>query len=346
MPAATRAASRPSRPATGDEPWRELIRPRSGAEDLLEARRVPIAAVDPNPDQPRRAALQGIEELAASIAEYGLLQPILVTPPLSGRYTVLAGHRRLAAYRHLFQTSDDPRQWTTIPAIERDTDSADRLVVALLENLSRQDLDESEIVTGLRVLHDLRGWQQAEIARRLGVSRAWITQYFRVAGDPVLAQHVQTHQLTVAKAYDVVLASSEQTRRVALSAALEGAPRRIVRQLAKHGAEYSRERQGEAPASEGAGAGAEHTAGWAHGAAPANGVATASPDAAARDLADLAAAQGVTVRLRDLQLAKLLRAAFEAGTDTFDAAAFLRLARADLRRVEALVRTAAAGGAR
>jgi hypothetical protein len=70
-------------------------------------------------------------------------------------------------------------------------------------------------------------------------------------------------------------------------------------------------------------------------------VATAAVDAGVRDLADLAAERGGTAGLRDLQITKLIRAALGADTDKLDAAAFLRLVRADIRRVEALIRAAA-----
>ncbi|HEX2185638.1 MAG TPA: ParB/RepB/Spo0J family partition protein, partial [Chloroflexota bacterium] len=187
-------SARATRAARAAETWQQLIPNEPGVEDLLEGKRVPLAAIDSNPDQPRKDVLRGIEELASSIEAYGLLQPIVVNPPIGGRYTCIAGHRRLAAYRYLFEHHAEPERWATIPAIERDTATEDRMVLALLENLSRQDLTDAEIITGLRVLHDLRGWHQAEIARRLGVSRAWITQYFRVAADSTVSEHVQTRR--------------------------------------------------------------------------------------------------------------------------------------------------------
>jgi ParB/RepB/Spo0J family partition protein len=205
----------------GQEPWRELIGNRPGVEDLADAKRIPVAAVDANPEQPRKTPLEGIEELAGSIREYGLLQPVVVTPPLAGRYTLLAGHRRLAAYRWLAD-NDRSSAWTTIPAIERDTATADRLVVALLENLSRQDLTDAEIIAGLLVLRDLRGWSQQEIARRVGVSKGWLSQYFRVATDAVVSVHVQRGELRVGKAYEIVRAQDRGGKVAALDAAPKG----------------------------------------------------------------------------------------------------------------------------
>lgn len=358
-------ASRPAAQARAEETWQKLVRHRPGVEDLLDGKLIPVALIDPNPDQPRRGRLEGIEELAASIAEYGLLQPIVVAPPHSGQYTCIAGHRRLAAYRHLFETHPEPGRWAAIPAIERDTAGEDRVVLALLENLSRQDLSDADVITGLRVLHDLRGWSQREIARRLGVSSGWIAQYFRVAGDADVSGHVQAGRLSVATAYEIVRADGAPARGAALDAALQGATRRVIRHLAKEGPEASRpDLSGDATDA----GGSAHTANRAvfpgdqtpgasqrsgdttglsdpGGAAGPGGrpvVATAAVDAGVRDLAELADALGVTGRLRDLQITKLVRAALEAGTDEFDAAAFLRLVRADIRHVEAMVRATSA----
>lgn len=345
--------------------WATVISQRPGVpgvEDLLEARRIPLAVVDPNPDQPRRGELPDIPELAAHIAEYGLLQPVVVTPPHSGRYTLIAGARRLAAFRHLWQTHPEPGRWATIPALERETDTADRLVLALAENLARHNLSDADTITSLRVLRDLRGWSGAEIARRLGTSREWIYRHFSVAGDPQLAEQVQTHRLSVAKAYEVVLAKTPQARGAALGVALEGAPLRVIRGVAKErsapagfreaqGPEEPKEgraadHQGPTSSTESAGAGgrghdapdveAEMRSDYAR-----SPVATAAPDAAAYDLAELAAELGVTTTLGDLQIVKLVRSALEAGTVAVDAAAVLRLLRADLRQVEAVVRAAA-----
>ena len=152
----------------------EQILPNAADGDLPGLRALPVASVDPNPDQPRKAPLRGIEDLAASIQAYGLLQPIVVRRKGDDRYTCIAGHRRLAAYAWLLDHDQERARWIEIPAIERDAHTDDLLVLALLENLSREELSEAEIITGLRLLHDLRGWSQREIARRLGVSSGWI----------------------------------------------------------------------------------------------------------------------------------------------------------------------------
>ena len=305
----------------GEEPWRDLIGRRPGVEDLPAAKRLPVAAVDANPDQPRKGPPPGVEALAESIREYGLLQPIVVSAQPGGRYLVIAGHRRLAAFRLLAQDAAGTA-WDTIPAIERDTDTADRLVLALLENLSREDLTDAEVIAGLSVLRDLRGWSQNEIARRLGVTAGWISRYFSVAGDADVSAHVQRGELTTGKAYEVVVARSPAAKTRALDAALGGVSRLAVRRIA---------RDEPPPAS------ADGAAGTTSPDPPA---ATAPPEAGVRDAADVAAALGLTLDLRETQLVRLFRAALQADTPRASLADFIRAARADLRLADAMTRTA------
>jgi ParB/RepB/Spo0J family partition protein len=312
--------------------WSTVISQRAGVpgvEDLLEAKRIPLQAIDANPDQPRRGPLPDIPELAAHIAAYGLLQPIVVTTSVAGRYTLIAGARRLAAFRRLLAADPQHAGWATIPAIERETDTPDRVLLALAENLSRHNLSDADTITSLRVLRDLRGWTQAEIAHRLGTTKAWISQQFAVAADPVLSEHVQTGALSVAKAYEVHTAWSPDAKDAALGAALQGAPLRRIRKLAKDSAPH-------------AGAGSPHgdvldtNSQLSDLTAVA---AAAAPGAGAHDLADLADELGLTIDLEHTELAKLIRSALTQGTSVVGAGAFLRLMRADGRVVEGLVRS-------
>jgi ParB/RepB/Spo0J family partition protein len=340
--------------------WKQLVINNPDVGDLYGARQVSVAALDPNPDQPRKGPLRGVEDLASSIREYGLLHPVVVAPAVGGRFTLLAGHRRVAAYKWLFEHDARPGRWAMIPAIERDTPSAERLVVALIENLSREDLTEAEITAGLTVLRDLRGWTQAEISRRLGISENWLTQYFRVAGDADVSAHVQRGELRVGKAYDIVRAKDPDAKSAALAAALGGAPVAAVRRIAKgefrNGTFQPDRRHGDgagvtggvAPEMANGRASAEFRNGTQGAgttdATPASvataRIATATPDAAVRDLAELADALGVTVDLRDTELAKLIRASFEQDTPVVAVGALLRLMRADGRLLEGLIRSA------
>lgn len=323
--------------------WKRLLMPsdRPGQEDFLGAVRVPVVALAPNPEQPRKGELTGIEELAASIREYGLLQPIIVAPPLGGRYTVIAGHRRLAAFRWLAEHDDPPAHWATIPAIERDVETADRLVLAMVENLARQSLSDTDIIAGLSVLRDLRGWSQSEIARRLGVTSAWISQYFRVATDNQVAPLVRMGQVSVSKAYEIAKATPEVRRRV-IDAAVSGASLQTLRRLRQ-------EQTGARPECDASGAGGSESsngrAANGHAPEPEEGVLSdltpplrVSATAGVRDLAELAAEHDLRVRLRDTGLGKLVRAALENGRDDVRLADFIRLLREDMRTAEALVR--------
>ena len=92
-----------------------------------------------------------------------------------------------------------------------------------MENLSREDLTDAEIVAGLTVLRDLRGWSQDEIAHRVGVTKGWISKYFRVAGDADVSPHVQQGALTTGNAYEIVVAQDAAAKARALEAALGGA---------------------------------------------------------------------------------------------------------------------------
>lgn len=358
-------------PRTGA--WQRLVSNANpdGVEDFYGAKRIPLALIDPNPHQPRKGPLRRVPELAASIRANDQLQPIVVNPPVNGRYTLVAGARRIAAFEWLQANDEHPGRWLQIVAIEKDTATNRRLVEALTENLSREALTGPEIIAALSVLRDLYQWNQTEMAKQLGVSQAWISQAFSVAGDPVLSEHVQTNGLSVAKAYEIVTAGSERTRDTALRAALGGAPRRLVRLMAKNGLggdatesaveessptddphhvgdSATEDRASGAPsrrADRQQGTRQHSGAAGAPGAgSPAARVATASADAGVRDLAELAAAFGVTGKWRDLQLVRLIQDALTNDTERFDAASFLRLARRDIRHVEALVRAAAVEG--
>jgi ParB/RepB/Spo0J family partition protein len=332
-----------------DHALNTLIANPPGVEDFFGAKQISLALIHPNPAQPRKGDLPDVEDLAASIREHGLLQPIVVVRRAAGDgYTVVAGHRRYAAYQWLSANpapGEAESRWQQIPAIERDTPDEDRLVLALVENISRADLTEAEIIAALRVLHDLRGWTQAEIARKLGKSRPWVMQYFRVASDPDVGDRVVMGEVSVAKAYDIVLASSPEAKRQALDAALRGAPQREVRRIAKRGPDDGRPGGGASGDGTTSATGTGEREADGHGGAESQAgqvpprVATATLDAAARDLAELAAELNTTARLGDLQLMKLLQSALEAGTDEVEASALIKLMRADMRHVEALVRS-------
>lgn len=150
---------------------------QSGATGI-EVREVPLAAITPNPQQPRQHFDDAsIRELADSIAANGLVQPLLVQSAGGDQYTLIAGERRLRAYKHLGRE--------TIPAIIRpDATPAQRLELALIENIQRQDLGIIERALAYqRLLVDGHLTQEAAAAR-LGVSRAAFANTVRLLTLP------------------------------------------------------------------------------------------------------------------------------------------------------------------
>lgn len=142
---------------------------------------LPVAAIEPHPDQPRRqfddAALA---ELAASIAARGVIQPIIVTPHGPGRYRLVAGERRWRAAQRA--------QLHEIPAIVRDLHERDVTALALIENLQREDLNPIEEARAYQRLAEggdgSEGLTQAEIAKLVDKSRSHVANLQRLLSLP------------------------------------------------------------------------------------------------------------------------------------------------------------------
>ncbi|MEA2675999.1 MAG: ParB family transcriptional regulator, chromosome partitioning protein [Chloroflexota bacterium] len=133
---------------------------------------LPIAAISHNPYQPRKG-VEGanLAELAASIAEHGVLQPILVTPSAEG-YQLIAGERRLRAA----QMAGLDR----IPALVRSADQGAQLAWALIENLQRSDLNALEEAQAFRRLVDEFGLTHEDVGTRVGRSRSAVANTLRL----------------------------------------------------------------------------------------------------------------------------------------------------------------------
>ena len=133
---------------------------------------VPLARIVPNPHQPRRHMDDaGLEELAASIREHGVLQPVLVTETLDG-YQLIAGERRVRASRLA--------GLERIPALVRQLADRDQLEVALVENVQRADLDPIDEALAYRQLIDEFGLTQERVAERVGKARATVANTLRL----------------------------------------------------------------------------------------------------------------------------------------------------------------------
>ncbi len=136
-----------------------------------------ITEVEPNRNQPRKNFNQeALEELAESIKEYGLIQPIIVTQK-DGYYSIIAGERRWRACK-LAGLKE-------IPAILREDDEKKNNEIALIENIQREDLNPYEKALGIKNLMDSYGFTQEEIAKKLGKGRSTIANSIRILNlDP------------------------------------------------------------------------------------------------------------------------------------------------------------------
>src|SRR5256714_5173678 len=147
---------------------------------------VPVNAVSPNPKQPRTHWDEDeIAALAASIREVGILQPIVVRRS-EGGYELIAGERRLRAAK--------VAGLATVPVVLRDTEDADLLREALIENIHREDLGPIELAEAFRQLLEELGLKQEELAERVGVSRSHIANTIRLLALPLDVQQLLTDQ--------------------------------------------------------------------------------------------------------------------------------------------------------
>ena len=136
-----------------------------------------LSLIDPNKDQPRKTFdKEPLEELAASILENGLLQPILVREYGDGRYQIIAGERRFRASK-LAGLSE-------IPTIVLDKDDRRAAEISLIENIQRENLNPLEEALGYRALAEQYGMTQEEISERTGKSRSAVANMMRLLDLP------------------------------------------------------------------------------------------------------------------------------------------------------------------
>lgn len=135
-------------------------------------KKLKITEVEPNRDQPRkRFDQEALEELAQSIQEYGLIQPIVVTQK-DGYYSIIAGERRWRASK-LAGLKE-------IPAIIREDNEKINSEIALIENMQREDLNPVEKAMGIKTLIDTYKMSQEEVAKKLGKGRSTVANWIRV----------------------------------------------------------------------------------------------------------------------------------------------------------------------
>jgi ParB family chromosome partitioning protein len=153
-----------------------LIPTTSPSAEASGVRMVPVDRITPNPRQPRHSIdPAGLEELAASIREHGLIQPLIVTAA-GDRYQIIAGERRWAAAR-LAGLAE-------VPVLVKDATPQQMLELALVENIQRADLNPLEEATAYRQLMDEFGLTQEAVAERVGKNRSTVANIVRLLNLP------------------------------------------------------------------------------------------------------------------------------------------------------------------
>lgn len=180
--------------------------------------------IEPNREQPRKDFDEdALSELAESIAEHGLIQPIVVKPETNGRYSIIAGERRWRACRiaGLYE----------VPVVIKDAGPQELMELALIENLQREDLNAVEEALGYRSLIDAFALTQEEVAKRVGKSRTAVTNALRLLNlteDELQALRVGA--ISAGHARALLSVEDEEIRKQMLEMAINGAS---VRELEK-----------------------------------------------------------------------------------------------------------------
>lgn len=163
-----------------------------GSEENITT--LPLSEIEPDKEQPRKKFDdEALNELASSIAEHGVLQPIVVRPSPTGGYSIVAGERRWRAARMAGLTE--------IPVIIREITDAQAMEIALIENLQREDLDPVEEAMGYKQLMERCGYTQEAAASRLSKSRSAVANSLRLLNLPqIVLALLRTGQLSAGHA--------------------------------------------------------------------------------------------------------------------------------------------------
>ena len=197
---------------------------------------VKIADIEPNRDQPRKEFdSEALAELADSIAQHGVLQPLLLRPMLSGGYRIVAGERRWRAARMAGLTE--------VPAVIREMTDSEEMLFALIENLQREDLTPLEEARGYRTLIETQDLTQEEVSQAVGKSRPSVTNALRLLNLPDdIQEMLEKGEITAGHARTLLSFPNQEAMRLGAQKAREGASVRELEAMAKRMAQ-----QGEAP---------------------------------------------------------------------------------------------------
>lgn len=179
-----------------------LIEARSGKASIRE---IPIEKILPNPAQPRLSyEEEGLAELADSIREHGVLQPVLVRS-LGSQFELIAGERRWRASRQAGRT--------TIPAIISELDERGALEVSIIENLQREDLSPLDEASMYRRMTAELGYSVRALAQKIGKDKGYVENRLRLAdAPPDVRELVSLRKDTLSHAYELMKVADSRTR--------------------------------------------------------------------------------------------------------------------------------------
>jgi ParB/RepB/Spo0J family partition protein len=183
-----------------------LLNPEDAGRSV-GVRVIPIDRIEPNPDQPRMVFdAEALHELAASIREHGVLQPILVRPLGENRFQLVAGERRWRASREAGHA--------TIPALVEELDDDTALEISIIENLQREDLNPLEEAAMFdRMVHE-HGYSIRKLADKLGKDKGYLENRLRLADAPEeIRELVSLRKDTVSHAYELMKVQDPKKRR-------------------------------------------------------------------------------------------------------------------------------------
>lgn len=180
---------------------------------------LPIGDIEPNREQPRKFFdSDALRELTDSIREHGVLQPLLVRPLSDGGYQIVAGERRYRAAKDAGLTE--------LPVVIRALSDEETALIALIENLQREDLSPFEAAEGMRSLMEDYGLTQGAVAARLGKSRPAVANTLRLLAAPeAIREMVEDRELTAGHARallaledeDLMVACADEVRKKQLN---------------------------------------------------------------------------------------------------------------------------------
>lgn len=208
-----------AKPIVSGPPTKARTLPSSLATPLPDHRaphEVAITSIEANPQQPRRHFDHGqMDDLIASVKEHGIIQPLLVTKKPDGKYFLIAGERRLRAATLAGITK--------VPVVVRDATEQQRLELALIENIQRQDLNAIEEAKAYEELQRSFGLTQDEIAKKVGKSRSQISNTIRLLQLPeVMQQALMEGALSASNARTLLALESDKERERLFEAMIAG----------------------------------------------------------------------------------------------------------------------------